>query len=185
MNSDHKGNTNSTNTIAHAERIAKLSERLHGLQSHIQVERSSKQELLESRLSLIGDKISESHDNSKRKFNLLREHLGKIQKALEEEKNAREALTAQKEEEVRTLNEKLVGLVERQKQERLETENRLLRLLEERESAVIQEVRMETKQREDTMSQIAGFLENDVPKVNEMVSKEISEREAVDNRLLL
>jgi hypothetical protein len=80
--------------------------------------------------------MNDQHENANKKFNLLRDHLTKIQKALEDERISREHMSESKAKDIQGFENKLLQILEMESLQRKDNENKLLRMLDDRSGAI-------------------------------------------------
>ena len=86
-------NKSTMSTMGNAERIMKLSERLHHIQNSIDTDKTHKIEGLEIKMKAIQDKFKRnSEEKCQNQLALLKNHLSKLKKAMAIEKQDREGL---------------------------------------------------------------------------------------------
>ena len=97
-------------SVAHDERIARLSERLGNLQNKMDTHKVQNLEGLDTKLKGIEEVYNDFQDQAMRKFNVLKDQLSKLQKGIEEEEEFREHLIESKTREVHIMENKIRGI---------------------------------------------------------------------------
>lgn len=106
---------------------------------------------------------------------------------VEEERNFRNRQYEIKIAEIRDLDAKLNDILDTETnvplcftKVRKDSENRLLRLIDEKSMMVRNELNKETRARSAAIDQLAKGLEVDIPKLHETLKEEARERQAID-----
>ena len=79
-------------------------------------EKHSKFEYLNQRLSDVDDRLNEVQDQSNKKFNVIKEQMGKIQKQLDDEKSKAESLLEGKNYYIKMLDQKVIERFDQESQ---------------------------------------------------------------------
>jgi len=82
------------------------------------------------------------------------------------------------------LESKFTQLIEGEVNSRKDSDNRLVRIIDERFNSLRAEVIRESKLRAENIELINNTLESDLPKLNEAIRVESNEREEVDNAMM-
>ena len=124
----------------HHDRIAKLSEKLGGLQNSLQQDRTGRIDSAESKIANIEENYLESHDALAKKYNGLKEEISGIKAAIDEESRARERYIGDKMRDVRLLEDSFAAKIENENNARKDMEARLYRQIEDRTVSLRSEI---------------------------------------------
>eukprot|EP00933_Yihiella_yeosuensis_P016713 TRINITY_DN14170_c2_g3_i1.p1 TRINITY_DN14170_c2_g3~~TRINITY_DN14170_c2_g3_i1.p1 ORF type:complete len:264 (+),score=80.06 TRINITY_DN14170_c2_g3_i1:109-900(+) len=168
------------------ERIARLSEKLtaaNEVGTH-QDEKGLRSELLQAKLTTLDERVSTCQDLSHKKFMALKEQLLKFQKDLDSERTLREASEQAKTEEVVSLDASLQANLRAEQEALRETETRVLSIFETKTNTLKEEMIRSGKLRMENEANLRRYLEVDIPKLYESLKEEVSNREAMEQRML-
>lgn len=103
-----------------------------------------------------------------------------ISKKIEDEGQKAETLLESKNHYIKLLEQKIYERFNQESQIREEIGKKLLTIIDDKFNALKTEVSKESMNRYECIENLKGYLENDVPKLNEMVKSEQEKREEGD-----
>ncbi|CAD8119604.1 unnamed protein product [Paramecium sonneborni] len=165
-------------------RIQKISEKLSTIQIGVENERFQRLEQAEQRIQQAEDAFNEFQEQIFTKLNGLRDQLGKLQKQVEDDRQAKEQAIDAKNRDVLALTKKFENAIENEQQGKKEGEAKILRLTEDKSALLRTEVQKETAQRVDAIEGIHQGLQNDLPKIQEAIREEANERDESDQNVM-
>jgi vacuolar-type H+-ATPase subunit I/STV1 len=102
------------------DRLSKLSDKINVINYSVDQEKHSKFEYLNQRINDVDDRLGEVQEQSSKKFTVIREQIGKIQKQLDEEKQKSETLLEGKNYYIKMLETKVTERFEQESQVKLD-----------------------------------------------------------------
>lgn len=175
---------NSNYSSPFAERFSKITEKLGTIPLNAENSRAHRIDTLEQHVNGLEDKFDEAIQNYNKKISNLKEEVFKLQKLLEEDNKAFEFQMDARIKEINNLDNKLTSKLEHEILGRKESEQKLNRYLEEKVNFLKADIAMETKIRSEIIESLNLTLENDLPKLFDLVKQEANEREECDNLTL-
>lgn len=163
-------------------RMAKISEKLNGMNLKFDQERVYKLDQQETRLRTLDDRYTDFVENLGNKNNNLREQLQKLQRTAEEEKAIRDTQLENKVKEVMQIEQKYGYLIEQEIRARKESEHKYGKLIEEKSNNLKMEVLRGSKIRAEETESLANAVQNDVGRISEALYTELKDREDADNK---
>ena len=171
MNSSSKFSTPSHS------RMAKISEKLSGMNLKYDQDRMLRLDQVEQRLRNVDDRYVEFQETLQGRNNMLREQLQKLQRSIDEERSLRDAQLHTKFEEMMTIEQKYSYLIEQEIRARKESEQKLAKQVEERHNQLKMEVLRASKIRAEETEQLANCVQNDMGRISEALYVELKDRE--------
>lgn len=100
---------------------------------------------------------------------------------LNKDKKSKEEMLRQKREEIQQREQEISDKFASYEKQRFDIEKRLNKLIDEKASAVSSELQIESKNRMESIENIKGCLKSDFPKLEELIRRELEEREEQDS----
>jgi hypothetical protein len=120
------------------------------------------------------------HDSNNKKFNIFKDRINEFTKYIEEDKLAKEYSHETRLQELKALEIKIQERFEQENVARREMEKRLFQVIEDRFSALKTDVTKESRNRYESVEHLKSCLENDFPKLQEVIKTEGVDREEND-----
>eukprot|EP00931_Biecheleriopsis_adriatica_P058107 TRINITY_DN34527_c0_g1_i1.p1 TRINITY_DN34527_c0_g1~~TRINITY_DN34527_c0_g1_i1.p1 ORF type:complete len:291 (+),score=84.13 TRINITY_DN34527_c0_g1_i1:68-874(+) len=172
------------------ERIARLTDKLNvvhetsGTHATTENTKVSKLDFLHDKVKKLDERVATSQDLAQKKFSALKEQLGKFQKDLEVERDTRDRLAKTKTDEIVCIDRALQQNLEAEQQALRETETRILQLFESKTHSLKEEMTSSGRLRMENEANLRRYLDQDIPKLYEALKEEVSNREAMEQRML-
>jgi len=163
-------------------RMAKISEKLSGMNIKFDQERIFKLDQVENRLRNLDDRYTDLQETLQGRNNGLREHLQKMQRTVEEERAIRDTQLDNKVKEIMSIEQKYSYLIEQEIRARKETEHKLQKVMDEKWNNLKTEMLRGSKVRAEETENLANCVQNDVGKISEALYGELKDREDADNK---
>jgi len=129
---------------------------------------------------MLDDKIIQWHEGNNKKFNVFKEKINEFHKYIDEDKQAKEYLYETRLQELKTLEGKIQERFDVEASARREMEKRMLGSVDDRFAALKADVSKESRNRYESVEHLKNCLENDFPKLQEVIKTEGIEREDND-----
>ena len=142
--------------------------------------KNSKFEFLNSRIGDINEHLDEIVDQTSKKFAIIKENINIIEKQISEENQKAENLLESKNHYIKLLEQKITERFNQESQIREEIGKKLFTIIDDKFNALKVEVSKESMNRYECIENLKSYLENDVPKLNEMITTEQEKREEGD-----
>ena len=142
--------------------------------------KNSKFEFLNSRIGDINEHLDEIVDQTSKKFAIIKENINIIEKQISEENQKAENLLESKNHYIKLLEQKITERFNQESQIREEIGKKLFTIIDDKFNALKVEVSKESMNRYECIENLKNYLENDVPKLNEMITTEQEKREEGD-----
>ena len=139
--------------------------------------KNSKFEFLNSRIGDINEHLDEIVDQTSKKFAIIKENINIIEKQISEENQKAENLLESKNHYIKLLEQKITERFNQESQIREEIGKKLFTIIDDKFNALKVEVSKESMNRYECIENLKSYLENDVPKLNEMITTEQEKRE--------
>lgn len=153
-------------------RMAKISEKLSGMNLKFDQERVFRLDQVETRLRNVDDRYVEFQDSLQSRNNQLREQLQKLQKTIEEERALRDSQLDSKVKEIMTIEQKYSYLIEQEIRGRKESESKLSRQVDERWNGLKMELLRGSKIRAEETESLSNCVQNDMGRISEALYAE-------------
>ncbi|KRX04033.1 hypothetical protein PPERSA_12480 [Pseudocohnilembus persalinus] len=163
-----------------AERFTKISEKLGTIPTNVETSRAHRIDQLDIKVRSVEERFNDAIGNYNRQVGGLRDEVLKLQKMLEEDNKYFEHQLDSRITELNNLDGKLTQKLEAEIVARRDSENKLQRYLEEKSNALKSDISIQTKLRSEIIDGINSTLENDIPKLYDLVKTETQEREECD-----
>ena len=128
--------------------------------------------------------LTDISDQTGKKFNIIRENVIRIQKQLEDENQKAESLLENKNHYIKLLEGKIFERFNQEAQIREEIGKKMMTIIDDKFNALKVEISKESRNRYESIENLKSYLENDVPKLNEMIKSEQERREEGDELIL-
>lgn len=128
----------------------------------------------------VDEKIVEWHDHNNKKFNLFKDRINEFHKYVDEDKQTKEYIYETRLQELKALEIKIQERFEQETAARRDMEKRLAGIVEDRFAALKSDVAKESRNRFESIEHLKNCLENDFPKLQEVIRAEGVEREDND-----
>eukprot|EP00762_Andalucia_godoyi_P006408 ANDGO_02939.mRNA.1 IQ calmodulin-binding motif protein len=177
-------------------RIAQLANKLSGLQSNLEDDKQHRVEAIEARLRTTDDRINALLSTQDKRLLQIRDAVSQAERALDEERRAREVLSEAKGRDVAAtdlrLQSELDGLVKVRK----ESENRVLAILDDKIRSLVMEFSASNSSSSSNSGHhhshhshhgattLFGGVALDASRIREAVAMEKSAREDAENKLI-
>ena len=140
----------------------------------------------------LNDRLDEVINQSTSKFNIIKDNvslifyirilqINLIGKQIEEENERAANFLDKKNNYIKILEQKIDERFNQEAQIREEVGSKLLNIIEDRFSSLKNEISKESANRFECIENLKSYLENDVPKLNEMLNNEKTKREEGDD----
>lgn len=166
------------------ERVRKLGERLHSIQSSLDSERANRLELLDSKFTALEAQMEEFTQQTAQKLNDIRESVVTIQRELELDSVGREDELELRVKDLEELENGLHVAVEEELDLRRNADLRTFRVLEERTSAIRLEIAKEAKAKTDNVNMLSATLSSALSKTQESSKAALSDFASFHSSLL-
>lgn len=154
----------------HHDRIAKLSEKLGGLQSSLQQDRTGRIDSVETKIANIEENYLESHDALAKKYNGLKDEISAIKAAVDDESRARERYIGDKMRDVRMLEDSFSARIDSESNARKDMEARLYRNIEDRTVTLRSDVLRDIKNGLGEMEKVHQEVTDTIAPLNESIA---------------
>jgi len=175
--------TSDTENI-YRDRITNLTTKLSSMHEGLDKDRSSRYDHLQFRMKQLDERLSASQDASKKKFDVLKDHVLIFQETLKGEREVREQYVAAKEKEIAKVDQSLQVVLKSEQDERREAEQVIRKVFEDKTLYLKDEILHSGKIRMDNEAKLRRFLEIDIPKLYEGLKEEVEKREQMEQRML-
>lgn len=166
------------------ERIARLSAKLHVMNEGVAGEKGSKYDYLQDKVRKLDEKVAVTVDASQKKFSVIREQLVQFQKDVDTECKSRESLADEQGKGITDLDKHMQQLLAAEQQELKDTEHRILESFAGKTNALKEQLTSSGRQRLENENNLKKYLDVDIPKLYEALKEEVSNREAMEQRML-
>merc|ERR1719375_1193886 len=110
---------------------------------------------------MLDERLATSQDAAAKRFAALKDQLVTFQKELEEERENREGLAERKAQEIASMDQRLQAALDAEQQARKESEARVLRIFEDKTTALKDDIAKECHVRLDNEENLRSYLEVD------------------------
>ena len=138
---------------------------------------------LHEKINANEERLNDINEQTKKKFQIIKENINQIRKKIEEERANSENYTQQKNNCIKSLEEKLADRFNEEQEIRQEIERKFNSLIDEKFLSLKIEISKESRNRYQCIENLKTYLENDFPKLQGMVKIEQEERENNDMTL--
>ena len=138
---------------------------------------------LHEKINANEERLNDINEQTKKKFQIIKENINQIRKKIEEERANSENYTQQKNNCIKSLEEKLADRFNEEQEIRQEIERKFNSLIDEKFISLKIEISKESRNRYQCIENLKTYLENDFPKLQGMVKIEQEERENNDMTL--
>ena len=187
LNSSYKSNQGAN--MSQLDRLNRLSDKLNN--STMESSKNSKFAFLSSRIVDLNEHLDEIVDQTNKKFGIIKENvqplyityllqINLISKLIDEENQKADNLLESKNHYIKLLEQKITERFNQESQIREEIGKKLLTIIDDKFNALKVEVSKESMNRYECIENLKSYLENDVPKLNEMITTEQEKREEGD-----
>ncbi|CAD8081945.1 unnamed protein product [Paramecium sonneborni] len=159
------------------QRIKLLSDKWNHIQNGIDKDKLEKREVLEERIKIIEDVLSQEKPKDEQRFKVLKDQVLKLQDNAHNQKSEREAFDDKKEKDFRILSDNVALSFEQEKNARGIAETKLQKQIDERFAQITLTITRNTHQYEDrSQAKIAEVLQQ-VQVVKNQLDQERQSRE--------
>ena len=191
LNSSYKSNQGAN--MSQLDRLNRLTDKLNS--STMDSAKNSKFAFLNSRIADLNEHLDEIVDQTNKKFGIIKENVNTIyiilsccillqinliSKLIDEENQKADNLLESKNHYIKLLEQKITERFNQESQIREEIGKKLLTIIDDKFNALKVEVSKESMNRYECIENLKSYLENDVPKLNEMITTEQEKREEGD-----
>lgn len=176
--------SSASSETAYRDRINNLTSKLSTLHEGIDKDRNSRYDHLQNKMKHLDERLSASQDASAKKFGVLKDHMLIFQQSLKAEQENRDAFQLRKEDEIVQIDVALQATLVAEQDARREAEQKIIRVFEEKNAYLKDEILNCGKSRLDSEAKLRRFLEVDIPKLYEGLKEEVENREAMEHRML-
>ena len=110
--------------------------------------------------------------------------MGRIQKQIDDENHKSESLLENKNHYIKLLEGKIFERFNQESQIREEIYKKMFTVIDDKFNALKTEISKESRNRYESIENLKSYLENDVPKLNEIIKSEQERREEGDELLV-
>ena len=135
---------------------------------------------LHEKINSSEERLNDINEQTKKKFQIIKENLSQIRKKIEEERINTDNYTLIKNNSINSLEEKITERFSEEKEIRQEIERKFNALIDEKFISLKIEISKESRNRYQCIENLKTYLENDFPKLQGMVKIEQDERENTD-----
>ena len=183
--------------MSQLDRLNRLTDKLNS--STMDSAKNSKFAFLSSRIADLNEHLDEIVDQTNKKFGIIKENVSPIttlhdintplslllqinliSKLIDEENQKADNLLESKNHYIKLLEQKITERFNQESQIREEIGKKLLTIIDDKFNALKVEVSKESMNRYECIENLKSYLENDVPKLNEMITTEQEKREEGD-----
>eukprot|EP01069_Polyplicarium_translucidae_P003529 Polyplicarium_translucidae@DN2337_c0_g1_i6.p1 len=165
-----------------ADRIARLSQRLSGLHAGLEAERTSRSEHLRGIVKATDERLLSVHEGNASRFDSMKEQIASLQTELRLNRDARDAFLADMQREVTDIDSRVTQAMETDRQDRLEFENRIFAVFDEKTKALRDEVAQEEAAKADNESLVAKFVDENA-QISTALQFEQQQRDTAEQRV--
>ena len=137
-------------------------------------------EFLQNKTSDLNDRLDEVKAQTSSKFAIVRDNINMIRKQLEEEKDKGAIIVEKENNFIKLLEQKIDERFAQESQILEDIGNKLSNMIFEKFNALKIEISKESANRYECIENLKTYLENDLPKLNEMLKFEKNKREEED-----
>ncbi|CAD8118828.1 unnamed protein product [Paramecium sonneborni] len=166
------------------ERFQKISEKLNSIPLHHDQSKAHRIDTICGRITAVEERTQDTITQYNRKLHSLKDEIVRLQKQIEEENNAFETQFEQRVREIAAFESRITTKLEQEIALRRDGNLKLQGYLDEKVVYLKSDIQTESKIRQEQIENITTSLENDLPKLYEMVKSEGQDREDNDNGTL-
>lgn len=138
---------------------------------------------LHEKISATDERLDDINEQTRKKFDIVKENILKIQKLIQDERNKGEIYAKTKENCVKVLESKISERFDQESEIREEIERKFMGLIEDKFNSLKIEISKESRNRYQCIENLKTYLENDFPKLQGLLKIEQSDRENNDTAL--
>ena len=135
---------------------------------------------LHEKINATEERLTDINEQTKKKFQIIKENILKIKSQIEEERSKSENYTMEKNNYIKSLEEKITDRFTEEQEIRQEIERKFCSLIDEKFIALRIEISKESRNRYQCIENLKTYLENDFPKLQGLVKLELEDRENND-----
>jgi hypothetical protein len=150
---------------------------------NIESDKYNKFEDIEVRINKMDEKNSETNEMTFKTFSILKEQMMKIIQSIEEDKQNYESSFESRTQAISMLEFKLLEKFDQESSERKDMEKRLLNQIDDKYGILRNELNKEIKNRNESIDNFTFYLESEVPKIIEQMKNEQIDREDSDSNI--
>lgn len=165
------------------ERVKKISERLQTMQIVLDPERNLGFSDIEKKLEQLEGDFSEACEQNNKKFNILKDQIQKIELNVDKELKNRSQFFQSRSDELNRWQEKIHAGLNKYLKGKKEGESKIFSVIEERFEGLKSKVREECRNFEDTEAEATKFINQDLPKIAEIVQEGVDLRKFAELEL--
>ena len=135
---------------------------------------------LHEKINSTDERLNDINEQTKKKFQIIKENISQIRKKIEEERANSDNYTQIKNNCIKSLEDKLTDRFNEEQEIRQEIEKKFNSLIDEKFIALKIEISKESRNRYQCIENLKTYLENDFPKLQGMVKIEQGDRENND-----
>ncbi|CAD8170227.1 unnamed protein product [Paramecium pentaurelia] len=166
------------------ERFFKIQEKLNSIPLHHDTSKAHRIDTINSRVTAVEERIQDTITSYNRKLHTLKDEIVRLQKQIEEENNVFETQFEQRVREIAAFESRITTKLEQEIALRRDGNLKLQGYLDEKVVYLKSDIQTESKIRQEQIENITTSLENDLPKLYDMVKTEGQDREDSDNGTL-
>jgi len=168
----------------YGNKIAGLSDKLLSLQAGINQDRSDRFEHLHGKIGSLDDRLSAWQNMGAKKFNVVKDQLVVFRDELGAETLKRQELGRTKTNEISSFEKELQTALKAEQAQLRNAEQRVLSIFESKRTAIRDEMLRTTRSAGDNAGNLRRYLEEDVPKLYEMLKEETRSRDAMEKQMM-
>lgn len=135
---------------------------------------------LHEKISSADERLNDLNEQTKKKFQIVKENLIKIRNMIEAERNKTENRTQTKNNCIKSLEAKIEDRFNEEQEIRQDIERKFCSLIDEKFIALKVEISKESRNRYQCIENLKTYLENDFPKLQGLAKIEQGDRESND-----
>ena len=166
------------------ERVRRLSQKLQGIQSNIESDRSSQYLNIENQLDELESLYEQAHDHNNKRFQSLRDQVIQIEKSLNEELHMRDSFIQIKSQELLEHQVRIQENYSKSLKLRKETESKALKMIDNKAEAAKSRLYDEIRSLKSKENDSKAYIEQEIPKLCEFVQGYMAEREDIEAGLV-
>jgi len=166
--------------VKYQERVSRIQNRLSQMQVSIDNDKQDKLQVLERQLSQTDSRLGQWNEANLKKFAVFKEKVTECLKYIEADKQATDYEQQVEQKQIQALTKSVEERFNQEKLARKDMEARLLQQIEDRFMTVRKTLSQESRNRYESIEQLKGSLENDMPRLQDIIQTETETRDARD-----
>ena len=162
------------------ERVRRLSQKLQGIQSNLESDRSGQYQDIENQLDELESLYEQAQEHNTKRFQILRDQVTQIEKSLNEELHMRDSYIQIKSQELHEHQSRIQENYSKSLKLRKETESKALKMIDSKAETAKSRLYDELRSLKAKENESKAFIQQEIPKLCEFVQSYMTEREEVE-----